>query len=134
MQKRRTSILILCTKGEELLKQTQTAGQSVVGLQQYINSFNERWDALSRNLSNQKNVIDSSEKKKVFIEETQKILIMITEIVTYVETLYIELKNNPKERLIRIEVMLFLDYFKLYCNISEKGFCVNLFRILLYFL
>lgn len=134
MQKRRTSILILCTKGEELLKQTQTAGQSVVGLQQYINSFNERWDALSRNLSNQKNVIDSSEKKKVFIEETQKILIMITEIVTYVETLYIELKNNPKERLIRIEVMLFLDYFKLYCNISEKGFCVNRFRILLYFL
>ncbi|XP_057306952.1 utrophin-like isoform X3 [Hydractinia symbiolongicarpus] len=106
VQKRRTSILVLCTKGEELVKQTRTAGQSVVGLQQYINSFNERWEALSRNLSNQKNVIDSSEKKKVFIEETQKILIMITEIVTYVETLYIELKNNPKERLIRIEIKL----------------------------
>ena len=86
------------------MSQTLSAGQSVVGIQQYLQSFRERWEVLTNVIHDRKQTLEFSEKKKVFVEETQRILIMITEIITYVEKIVMELKHNPKELLIKIEV------------------------------
>lgn len=104
VKKRRTSIASLHRQGEELMKQTLSAGQSVVGIQQYLQNFKERWEVLTNVIQDRRQTLEFSEKKKVFIEESQRILIMITEIITYIEKIVIELKHNPKELLIKIEV------------------------------
>ena len=86
------------------MKQTLSAGQSVVGIQQYLQNFKERWEVLTNVIQDRRQTLEFSEKKKVFIEESQRILIMITEIITYIEKIVVELKHNPKELLIKIEV------------------------------
>lgn len=86
------------------MKQTLSAGQSIVGIQQYLTAFREKWDVLNNTINDRKQTLDFSEKKKLFVVETERILIMITEIITYVEKIVIELKHNPKELLIKIEV------------------------------
>ena len=117
VKKRRTSIASLHRQGEELMKQTLSAGQSVVGIQQYLQNFKERWEVLTNVIQDRRQTLEFSEKKKVFIEESQRILIMITEIITYIEKIVIELKHNPKELLIKIEVrsktFVFITPFRL---------------------
>ena len=91
--------------GEELMAQTATAGQSVLGLEQHLIAFKERWEALLALLNDQKHSLDSNEKKQVIIEEIQRILVIITEITVYIETIIIEYKHNPVEQLAKIQVI-----------------------------
>ena len=86
------------------MAESKSAGQSVVGLEQQLNNFQERWDQLSRTVAEKRDLVEDNEKKKVFVEQVQKILLVITEITTYVEVIIIELKNNPTELLTILEV------------------------------
>lgn len=102
MKKRRPSIIELSKRAEDLLKQSQSAGQSVVGLQQHLNSFNEKWDGLSKRISEQSRSYEEGEKQKVFVEEAQKLTTKLTEITEFIEAL--QMNDNPKELLIILEV------------------------------
>ena len=52
-----------------------------------------------------KQALEFSEKKKTFIEEAQRIIIIVTEITIYIERIVIEFQHQPQEMLTKIEVV-----------------------------
>lgn len=104
MKNKKPSIVDLAKRGEELLKQSQSAGQSVVGLQQHLNSFNERWENLSRNIADQSRSYEDTEMQKVFVEDAHKLTLQITEIIEFIEKITVQMNDNPKELLTILEV------------------------------
>lgn len=104
MKKKRPSIIELSKRGEDLLKESQSAGQSVVGLQQHLNSFNEKWDSLSKRISEQSKNFEETEKQKVFVEEAHQLTLKLTEIIEFINKITVEMNDNPKELLTILEV------------------------------
>ena len=117
MSKRKESILNLNKQGESLMELSKSAGQSVVGLEQQLNNFQERWDNLSRTIEERRNLLADGEKKKVFLEEVKHVLLSITEITGYIDSVTIDMKHNPKELLTLLEVSQSHHYIT-YCNSS----------------
>ena len=108
VKKRRASIIALTHQGDEIIQQGVVAGQSVIGLQNYLETFKQRWDTLTNALLDHKVNIEFSERKNQFMVETQQIIVVITEMTMYINRITMECKNNPMEFLIRIEVCVFV--------------------------
>lgn len=104
------------------MEQSKSAGQSIVGLQQQLSNFKERWDKLTQTIEDKRKLIEDSDRKKVFLEDAQKVLLKITEITTYVETVIVEMKNNPKELLTMLEVSPFIFHFIFHFHLTNFFF------------
>lgn len=93
------------------MQQGQIAGQSVAGLQNYLQTFRQRWEKLTNVLVDHKASLEFAERKNRFIVETQRIIVVITEITKYIKRITIEYKHNPVEFLIKIDVSMLLFVF-----------------------
>lgn len=116
MKKRKESILNLNKQGQSLMELSKSAGQSVVGLEQQLNNFQERWDNLGRIIVEKQTLLADADKKKVFLEEVKTVLLSITEITSYIETVTNDMRNNPTELLTILEVSLRIQHYFSFIN------------------
>lgn len=104
MKSRSAGIEGVSKKGEEIASDLKTNHQASVGLEQCINSLNEKWNALIILIEKQVKRLALAEKKRKFQVETKKILTVVTEIEIWIQTIIIEHSKDPQYQSEQIKV------------------------------
>ena len=106
MKSRSPAIEGLSKKGEEISNELKANHQSSVGLEQCVNSLNEKWNAFCVLVEKQVKRLALAEKKRKFQAETKRILTVVTEIEVWIQTIIIEHSKDPQYQSEQIKVCL----------------------------
>ena len=104
VKSRSSAIEGLSKKGEEISSELKANHQSSVGLEQCVNSLNEKWNAFCVLVEKQVKRLALAEKKRKFQAETKRILTVVTEIEVWIQTIIIEHSKDPQYQSEQIKV------------------------------
>ncbi len=91
-------------KGKDIIVELKSNHQSSLGLEQCVNSLNEKWNELCVLIGKQISRLALAEKKRQFRLETKRILTVVTEIEIWIQTIIIEHSKDPQYQTEQIKV------------------------------